>query len=253
MQKTKKLLVIPSIDIKNRKTVRVVQGIPELNCKEYGNDPVEMAMIWRAENAKIIHVVDFDLAHEHKHTNMDLIQEICESVVIPVEFGGGIRDIFDAELAFKAGVFRIVVGSVAYDNPDKFFELIQEFGAKRISAAIDVIDNEVVVHSRKERTGISPVDYAKSLEDLGAERVIITDVSRNGMLNGPNIELSARIAKETNLNVTHSGGITTFKDLIDLYNISNIGIDSAIVGRALYENRFACQKLWRIAESGIFN
>lgn len=249
----KKLLVIPSIDIKDRKTVRVVQGIPELNCKEYGNNPIEMAMIWRAENAKIIHVVDFNMSQDHNPINLDIIKEICESVVIPVEFGGGIRNLEDAEKAFNAGVFRIVVGSLACDSPETFKALIKEFGTKRITAAIDVIENKVVIHGRRERTDIDPIDYAKKLENMGAERVLVTDVVRNGMLQGPNIKLSETIAENTNLKVTHSGGVSGYSDLVDLLKAASKGIDSVIIGRALYENKFACQKLWRLAESGIFN
>lgn len=248
-----KLLIIPSIDIKNGKTVRVVKGIPELNCCEYGNDPVEMAMIWRAENAKIIHVVDFDLARLHDTKNMNIIKEICESVVIPVEFAGGISSLKDAHTVFETGVYRIVVGSLAFDSPEVFKELIKEFGSKRISAAIDVIENEVVIHARKQRTGLNPVEYSKRLADLGAERVIVTDVERNGMLEGPNLFLSKIVAQATGVKVTHSGGICGFKDLLELESITSTGIDSVIIGRALYENKFPCQKLWRLAELGIFN
>ncbi len=249
----KPLLVIPSIDIKNRKTVRVIQGIPELSCVDYGNDPVEMAMIWRAENAKFIHVVDFDLSRNHSYVNQDIVREICESVVIPVEFGGGISSLKDAERAFEAGVFRITVGSLAFDEPDTFQKLICEFGSKKISAAIDVIDDEVVTHGRKIKTGLLPLEYAQKLVDMGAERLIVTDVKKNGMLCGPNIELSVRIAEKTGAKITHSGGVCGFENLIELNKFTSCGIDSVIVGRALYENKFPCQKLWRLAESGIFN
>ncbi len=248
-----KLLIIPSIDIKGGKTVRVVQGIPELNCLEYGNDPVEMAMIWRAENAKIIHLVDFDLSHHHDKRNLGIIKEICESVIVPIEFGGGINSIEDAQCLFEAGVYRIVVGSLAFDHPEIFAEMIKEFGAIRISAAIDVIDDEVVIHGRKERTGFNPIEYSKRLVDLGAERLIVTDVRRNGMLTGPNLRLSSMVAKASGVKVTHSGGIACFTDLLELQKMTQLGIDSVIIGRALYENKFPCQKIWRLAELALFN
>jgi phosphoribosylformimino-5-aminoimidazole carboxamide ribotide isomerase len=248
-----KLLVIPSIDIKNGKAVRVIQGIPELNCSAYGDDPVEMAMIWRAENAKIIHVVDFDSSHHHSHTNFEIVRKICDSVIIPVEYGGGIKNIDDAKKAFDLGVFRIVVGSLAFENEKEFAKILSEFGDLRVSAAIDVIDNEVVIKGRTTKTGLDVVEYAKKLESHGVCRVIVTDVKTNGMMTGPNIELSNRIGEATNLKITLSGGIGGYADLIKVDNERSKQIDSVIIGRALYENKFPCQKIWRVAESGIFN
>lgn len=248
-----KLLVIPSIDIKGGKTVRVVQGIPELNCKDYGNDPVEMAMIWRTENAKFLHVVDFDHSHYHQKINYPIIKEICESVVIPVEFGGGISSYDEAMEAVDLGVTRLVIGSLAYTNPDEFTKIINKIGTSRISAAIDVIANKIAIRGRTEIIDITPTEYAKKLEDLGVNRVIVTDVSKNGMLEGANIKLSKLIAKNTNLKVTHSGGVSNKNELFELESLVEIGIDSVILGRVLYENKLACQKIWRIAESGIFD
>lgn len=248
-----KLLVIPSIDIKDGKTVRVVQGIPDLNSKAYGNDPVEMAMIWRTENAKFLHIVDFDHSRLHSRKNFEIVREICESVVIPVEFGGGISSYEEAAIAMDLGITRLVIGSLAYTKPSEFTKIIKHFGGSRLSAAIDIIDDKVVVHGRREIIDLSPLAYAKQLEDTGVKRVIVTDVSKNGMLQGANIELSKMIAENTNLKVTHSGGITTKNELFELDSLTDIGIDSVIIGRALYENKFACQKIWRIAESGIFD
>ena len=247
------LLIIPSIDIKNGRTVRVVQGIPELNCKEYGSDPVEMAMIWRTENAKFLHIVDFDFSQEHLQNNFEIVKEICNSVIIPVEFGGGISSFEEASRAMDLGITRLVIGSLAFTNPHEFKKIISVFGASKISAAIDVVDNKVIIKARKKILNHEPLEYAKLLEKMGVQRVIVTDISKNGMLQGANIELSKFIARNTNLKVTHSGGITNFTDLIELSKCTNLNIDSVIVGRALYENRFACQKLWRVAEAGLFD
>lgn len=247
------LLIIPSIDIKHGKTARVVQGIPELKCKQYGNDPVEMAMIYRTENAKFLHIVDFDLSQKHTNNNFEIVREICNSVIIPVEFGGGISSYDEASKAMDLGITRMVIGSLAHTNPEEFKKILHNFGASKISAAIDVIDNKVIIKARKNFTKYEPLEYAKLLEDMGVKRVIVTDVSKNGMLQGANIELSKHIALNTNLKVTHSGGITHYTDLIKLSQFTNEGIDSVIIGRALYENRFACQKLWRVAEAGLFD
>lgn len=248
-----KLLVIPSIDIKDAKTVRVVQGIPELDCHDYGNDPVEMALIWRAENAKCIHVVDFNAASGEGITpNASVIEKICSSVVIPVQLGGGIRSLDDAKRAMDLGIYRIVIGSLAVENPAEFRKILEAYGPKHVAAAIDSFDNEVVIRGRKIKTGLSPVNYALQLNEWGVERYIVTDVKTNGMLYGPNVALSETIAGITGKKVTLSGGIANKDDLMTVQNHMESGIDSAIVGRALYENKFPCQKLWRVAEYGIF-
>lgn len=247
------LLIIPSIDIKHGKTVRVVQGIPELNCHQYGNDPVEMAMIWRTENAKFIHIVDFDLSQKHEYNNLKIVREICQSVIIPVEFGGGISSYDDASRAMDLGITRMVIGSLAFTNQKEFEKIISTFGASRISAAIDVMNDHVLIKARKKDTHHKPIEYAQLLEKMGVLRVIVTDVSRNGMLQGANIDLSKNIAKNTNLKVTHSGGITNFTELKELDQCDKNKIDSVIIGRALYENKFPCQRLWRVAEAGLFD
>ena len=249
----KKLLVIPSIDIHNQKTVRVVQGIPELDCKEYGDDPVEMAMIWRAENAKMLHVVDFDCAFDHSQMNFDIIRDICDSVVIPIEFTGGIRSLEDAEAVFDLGVYRIAVNTMALENRTEFIKLFEKFGPTKIVLSIDVLDGDLVTRGRKKKSGLNYLSFTKEMAEIGIDRCIVTDVSRNGMMLGPNIQLSKEIAEHSNIKVTHSGGVRNKDELLDLQQLHSIGIDSVIIGRAFYENRFPCQKLWRVAESGLFN
>jgi phosphoribosylformimino-5-aminoimidazole carboxamide ribotide isomerase len=246
------LLVIPSIDIKDDKTVRVVKGIPELHCQEYGNDPVEMARIWRAENAKLIHVVDFDGSAGHSKKNFKIIEEICSSVIIPVEFAGGIRTFTDAKEMMQTGISRLVVSTMAIENRPDFIKSLDFFGPLKLVISLDIVDEEIVIRGRSTKTGLRYLDFAKEMSDLGVERFIVTDVNTNGMMNGPNIEMSKKVAEITGAKITHSGGVRNKDELMDLQNLMPVGIDSVIVGRALYENRFPCQKLWRVAESGIF-
>ena len=246
------LLVIPSIDIKDGKTVRVVKGIPELNCQEYGNDPVEMARIWRAENAKLIHVVDFDGAADHSKRNFRIIEEICSSVIIPVEFAGGIRTFDEAKQMMQTGISRLVVSTMAIENRTDFIKSLEFFGPLKLVISLDIVDEEIVIRGRRIKTGIKYLDFAKEMAELGVERFIVTDVNTNGMMNGPNIEMSKKVAEITGAKITHSGGVRNKDELMDLQNLIPVGIDSVIVGHALYENRFPCQKLWRVAESGIF-
>ncbi len=249
----KHLLVIPSIDIQNRKTVRVVQGIPELDCKEYGDDPVEMAMIWRAENAKMLHVVDFNGAFDHTKVNHDIIKNLCSSVIIPIEFTGGIRSVEDAEAVFDLGVYRLAVNTMALENRSEFIKLVEKFGPTKIVLSIDILNGELVTRGRKKISDLNYLSFTKEMVELGIDRCIVTDVSRNGVLQGPNIALSKEIAEYSSIKVTHSGGIRNKDELLDLQQLLPIGVDSVIIGRAFYENRFPCQKLWRVAESGLFN
>jgi len=247
------LLVIPSIDIKDGKTVRVVQGIPELKCSEYGDDPVEMAKLWRAENAKMIHVVDFDGAFDHSNKNLKVVEKICSSVVIPVEFAGGIRTLDDAKAVMETGVSRIAVSTLVFENRVEFERIFNLFGPNKVVVCFDIIDEELIIRGKRKKTGLNYIDFSKEISLIGVERFIVTDVQRNGLLKGPNIEYSLNIARQTNCKVTHSGGIRNKDELMDLQQYVEEGIDSAIIGRAFYENRFPCQKLWRVAESGIFN
>jgi phosphoribosylformimino-5-aminoimidazole carboxamide ribotide isomerase len=249
----KHLLVIPSIDIHNRKTVRVVQGIPELDCKEYGDDPVEMAMIWRAENAKMLHVVDFNGAFDHTKENYGIIKELCSSVIIPIEFAGGIRSLEDAEAVFDLGVYRISINTMALENRTEFIKLFEKFGPTKIVLCLDILDGKLVTRGRQRTSDLNYLTYTKEMVDIGIDRCIVTDVSRNGIMQGPNIALSKEIAKHSKIKVTHSGGLRNKDELLDLQNLIPIGVDSVIIGRAFYENRFPCQKLWRVAESGLFN
>ncbi len=248
-----RLLVMPSIDIKDGKTVRIVKGIPELGCDDYGDDPVEMAMIWRAENAKCIHVVDFDDALNYSHKNFDLIEDMCNSVVIPVEVGGGINSYEDAKILLGLGVFRVVIGTMTHNNPKEFAKIVEDVGPKKVAAALDVVDGYLAIKGRRSVTNIPAIEHALKLKEYGVERIIVTDVNKNGTLSGPNLELSKSVADATGVKVTHSGGVGGFKDLMKVTEYQKDNIDSVIVGRALYENRFSCQKIWRVAESGIFN
>ncbi|HZW39897.1 MAG TPA: 1-(5-phosphoribosyl)-5-[(5-phosphoribosylamino)methylideneamino] imidazole-4-carboxamide isomerase [Ignavibacteriaceae bacterium] len=249
----RKLLVIPSIDIKDRKTIRIVQGIPELDCLEYGSDPVEMARIWRTENAKLLHVVDFNGAKDHTQKNYPIVKEICNSVIIPVQFAGGIRNLEDADVAMDLGISRLSISTMALENPTEFERVFNKYGPSKICVSLDIIETEVITRGRRFRTGINYLDFAKRMADMGVERFIVTDVMRNGVLGGPNIRLSRDVAEVTGGKVTLSGGIRNKDELLDVQRYITVGIDSVIIGRALYENKFPCQKLWRVAESGIFH
>ncbi|MBI2417501.1 MAG: 1-(5-phosphoribosyl)-5-[(5-phosphoribosylamino)methylideneamino] imidazole-4-carboxamide isomerase, partial [Ignavibacteriales bacterium] len=207
----------------------------------------------RAENAKLLHVVDFDGFKEHSMKNHALIKEMCESVIIPIEYTGGIRSLDDAARAFDLGVSRIVLSTLPVKDPKEFEKILQRYSPSKVAVAIDVLDGYVLIRASKEKTPISPIEHAKNLHEMGVLRFIITDVGRNGMLGGPNLALMKSIAEVVKCRITVSGGVRNKDELMDIQECIPMGIDSVIIGRALYENRFPCQKLWRLAESGIFN
>ncbi len=249
----KNLLIIPSIDIKDGKIVRVVKEIPELECVDYSDDPVEMAMIWRTENAKLLHIVDFDSSQMESKKNFNLVEQICKSVIIPIQFAGGVRSLTDAEELFKIGVHRLALGTLAFEDFSVFLKILEKYGPVNIIASLDIINEVICIRSRRIKTNVNYLDFAKKLSEYGVERFIVTDVRKNGLLEGINLDYSIKVASETNKKVTHSGGVSSYKDLIEIQKHLDFGIDSVIIGRALYDNQFPCQKIWRIAESGIFN
>jgi phosphoribosylformimino-5-aminoimidazole carboxamide ribotide isomerase len=244
------LLVIPSIDIKDGKLVRVVQGIPKIADVNYPDDPVEMAKIWRAENAKCLHVVDFDGAWYGSTKNLKIVEKLIKSVVIPIQFGGGLRNYERIKNAFEIGAYRVVLGTVAVTDPDLVQKCIDEFGSEKILVSLDVLNNKVLIGGRKEQSALSPVSLSFNLKLIGVTRIVVTDVERNGLMLGPNIDLLTLVAKKSGLKVTASGGVSGYEDLLKLQKLKEEGIDSVIIGRALYENKFACQRLWRVAEVG---
>lgn len=249
---TPTLLVIPSIDIQDGKTVRTVRGIPELDCKGYGDDPVEMARIWRAENAKLLHIVDYDGSRDPSRKNLRVVREIVEAVIIPVVYSGGVRNFDDARALIDAGVYRLALGTMTVKASAEFERTLDEFGPRKICAALDVEGGKIVVGGRTERTDIDAIGHARRLAEAGVERFVVTDVERNGSLEGPNCDLAKRVADASGKRVTLSGGARNKDELMDVQRLAEFGVDSLIVGRALYENRFPCQKLWRVAEAGVF-
>lgn len=247
------LLIIPSLDIIDGKALRTISNIPGINEKSYSYDPVTLGLIYRAENAKCLHIVDFDSSQKKIKTNYNLIEEICDSVIIPVQIAGGINTYEEAKTLFNLGVCRLIIGSMAYTNPKEFKKCIETFGPKRIAAAIDILNDKVIYNSRKDISDQNYMDVIKLYSTYGIERIVVSDIERNYNLSGPNLQLCQKIASETALKITYAGGISGVEDLTSLQKMQIIGVDSVIVGRALYENKFKCQKLWRLAENGIFN
>lgn len=241
------LLIIPAIDIKDGKCVRLVQGEPGTE-KIYSDDPVQTAILWRGENFKALHVVDLDGAFEGKMKNFDIVREMVKAVDIPLQVGGGIRTYDQVQQLLGIGVYRVVVSTMAVEDPDLLKKLVDDFGPSKIVVGIDAKNGIVQTRGWKEDTMLMAVSLALNIRQLGAQRIVYTDILRDGTMVGPNFEAIKTVAVKTGLKVTASGGVSGIEDLYRLQELEQYGVDSVIVGKALYENRFACQELWRLNE-----
>lgn len=238
------ILILPAIDLKDGRCVRLVQGALGTE-KIYSDDPVQMAILWRGENAKTLHVVDLDGAFQGSMKNLDVLRKMIEAIDIPIQVGGGIRTYEQVKQLFDSGIYRVVLGTAAIDDPDLVSRCVKEFGQRKIVVGIDAKNGVVMTKGWKENTGIEAVSLALNMKQLGVCRVVYTDISRDGMLTGPNFDAIKEMAVKTGLRVTASGGVSGFEDLMKLQELEKFGVDSVIVGKALYENKFSCQALWR--------
>ncbi len=223
----------PAIDIKDGQCVRLRQGVYE-DKKVYSEHPWEVAKEFEKAGASFIHLVDLDGAREGRSVNDEAVKAIIENISIPVEIGGGIRTTEDISGKLNLGVKRVIIGTEAVRRPDFVKEAVLEFGADRIVVGIDAKDGKVAVSGWEEISRIHAVDLALLMKDMGVKTVIYTDISKDGMLTGPNIEQTRKLALETGLDVVASGGVSCIEDLRKL---ADAGIDGAILGKAIYEHR----------------
>ena len=242
------MLVIPVIDIKDGRTVTKIRGLGELT-NFYCTDPEVTARLFRKENFKTLHITDLDGALYGDMKNLELIKHICNSIDIPIQLGGGIRDYETAEgIIRELGVYRIVIGTAALTNRDMIKEIIKNFGASKLVVCIDERENEVMMDGWISAFPISSIEFAMEMKEMGVKRIIYQDVSRVGSLLGPNVERITELALKTKLKITAAGGFRDYKDLYALKELEKIGVDSIMISRALYENRFPCQQIWREQE-----
>ncbi len=241
------ILIFPAVDIKDGKCVRLVQGAPGTE-KVYSNDPAEMAILWRGENAKTLHVVDLDGAFEGHLKNLSAIKKVVDAIDIPVQLGGGIRTYEEVQQLFEIGVYRVVLGTAAIEDPGLVKRVIKEFGVRKIAIGIDAKNGIAMTQGWKHDSGVDAVSLALKMKELGVCRIVYTDIARDGMLTGPNFDAIKEMAVKSGLRITASGGVSGFKDLIKMQELEKFGVDSVIVGKALYENKFPCQALWRMNE-----
>ena len=223
----------PAIDIKGGKCVRLTQGLFD-NVKVYSDTPADMARLWRDQGATFLHLVDLDGALVGRSVNEEVIRSIVEALDIPVELGGGIRSEEAVRHMLDLGVARVIIGTKAVERPLFMKELVDAFGADRIVAGVDAKDGLVAVQGWESLSTVTAKELCLKMEEFGIRHVVYTDISRDGMLNGPNVEATRQLTEATGIDVIASGGVSSMEDLRCLYEA---GIKGAIIGKALYEKR----------------
>ena len=227
------MLIIPAVDIKDGKCVRLEQGAMDRETI-FSEHPEQMAIQWEMKGAQKLHLVDLDGAVSGRPVNKKAIQRITESLSIPVEVGGGIRSLDTIEEYIGIGVDEVIIGSAAYKDPDLVREACERFPG-RIIVGIDARDERVAVQGWTESTGASAIEIAKGFEGAGVKSFIYTDIARDGMKSGPNIESIRTFARATTLPVIAAGGVTSINDIEELLRLQGDGLRGIIIGRALYD------------------
>jgi phosphoribosylformimino-5-aminoimidazole carboxamide ribotide isomerase len=229
------MLIIPAIDIKDGRCVRLKQGDMD-DATVFSEDPVGMAKHWLAQGARRLHVVDLNGAVAGKPKNEAIIKKIVSAVgeELPIQLGGGIRDLDTIERYIDAGVSYVVIGTAAVKNPGFLHDACSAFGG-HIIVALDAKDGKVAVEGWSKMTGHDVIDLAKKFEDYGVEAILYTDIGRDGMLTGINIEATVALARPLRIPVIASGGLTDLKDIHALCDVESEGVTGVITGRAVYE------------------
>ena len=222
--------VIPAIDLKNGRCVRLFQG--DFNQETvFSDDPLAMALSWQEQGAHRLHVVDLDGAIQGKPTHLDVISAIVRALDIPIQVGGGIRDIATADAWLEVGVDRVVIGTAAVRDPDMVVEVCKTHGRQRVVVSVDAKDGLVALQGWKESSNVTVLELANQMADIGVVRLLYTDIARDGALTGPDFEGNKLLAEESGLAVLASGGVASVQHIKELLPT---GVEGVIVGRALY-------------------
>ena len=241
------MLIIPAIDLKDGQCVRLKQGLME-DSTIFSDDPSEMASKWVDKGARRLHLVDLNGAFEGKPVNADCVHRITKSFPsLPIQIGGGIRDLKTANAYIDAGISYLIIGTMAVTNPNFVADLCREFPGK-IIVGLDANNGFVATDGWAKQTDINVVELSKKYEQYGVSSIIYTDIARDGMMQGVNVEATANLAKETNIPIIASGGITNLDDISLLLKKTHHGIIGAITGRAIYEGMLNFEDAQRMSD-----
>ena len=242
------MLLIPAIDLRNGLCVRLLQGESDKETV-YSNDPAAMAVTFEEAGAKRLHLVDLDGAFQGEGANISSIRSILKNVSIPVQIGGGLRTEEDIDRMLALGVSAVIVGTMAVKHPDVLEKLLKKYTDEQIILGIDARNRKVSIEGWKESTKIQDVEFALRWEKSGIKRVVFTDISRDGMLSGPNLAALREMAEHTGLKIVASGGISSMEDLEQLKTLEPYGVDQVISGKAIYEGKIDLRKVFKCLQS----
>jgi len=234
--------VIPAVDIMDGNVVRLVKGNPA-DKVIYGNNPVETAKKWEKAGADMLHVVDLDATLRTGRNNTEIVSRIIEAVRIPVQVAGGIRSIPDVKEMFRKNAAKVVLGTMAYKNPDSVRQLAKK-NQNKIVVSLDQNNGMVMVDGWRETTGLRVIDSIIFFMNFGIKEFLLTSVDRDGMLNGPDIPTLSSAVSFTSANIIASGGISSIEDAI---KVRSIGCSAIILGKALYEGKLSVERVKAIS------
>ena len=241
------MIVIPAIDLKNGRCVRLKQGRMS-DETVYSEFPEEIAVRWHNDGAERIHLVDLDGAVKGRPVNSEIIRKIVSAVPVPIELGGGIRDMDTIKSYLDLGIKQVILGTIAYKNPELVIDACKQFPG-RIILGIDASKGRIAVEGWVEQTEITPVEMIKRFENAGISAIIYTDIQRDGMISGPNIEATKELAEATAIPVIASGGISGTEDVRRLLYLEKYGVIGMITGKALYEGTMDLAKAIKITKT----
>ena len=226
------MIIFPAIDIKDNKCVRLLQGdFDKVNV--YGNNPSLMAKKWEDKGAKFLHMVSLNGARGEGNVNDESIKKLLSTVNIPIQMGGGIRSKERVKELLDLGVDRVILGSVAIKDKELLKDLISQYKEK-IVVSVDAKNGKVAAQGWEEVSDVNSLDFCKELEEMGVKTIVYTDISKDGMMIGPNFDIYEKLSKETNLDIIASGGVTSIEDVKKLKAMDLYGV---IIGKSLYENK----------------
>ncbi|MAE16881.1 MAG: 1-(5-phosphoribosyl)-5-[(5-phosphoribosylamino)methylideneamino]imidazole-4-carboxamide isomerase [Deltaproteobacteria bacterium] len=230
------MLILPAIDLRQGRCVRLLQG-REQDETVYDHDPVAVAERFAATGAQRLHLVDLDGAFRGQGVNLASIQEIVRRIRIPVQVGGGLRTREDVRRMLDLGVASVIIGTMAVKHPQELETALQEQPGEQLILGIDSLNRKVAVEGWQEGTELDDTEFAKHWRERGVQRVVFTDIARDGMLTGPNLDALRDMGQRTGLKVTASGGVSSAEDLVQLRELAADGVDQVIIGKAIYEGR----------------
>ncbi len=237
------MIILPAIDIKDGNCVRLQKGVYS-TAHKVAESPYEAASAFAQAGAKWLHMVDLDGAKDAKLINADLIADVAKSCSMSVEVGGGIRSMQAVEYYLSRGIDRVILGSAAVKNPQLVTEAVREYGGK-IAVGIDAMEGMVQAEGWLDSSEINYIELAKRMEDVGVQTIIFTDISRDGMLSGPNLKQLDDLVNQVSCNIIASGGVSVLKDII---NLSELKIYGAICGKSIYSGTLDLKQAIEVAE-----